>query len=123
MSTFTKAFLKVWDIHAPYKKCHMCFHPMPWMNNATLQSINSCNAAYCIDLHDRSLLNLIANKKLHNKTKYIIWLAKTEFVIHGLCSGMSYFFKNIKCCSGFIRVKNTLNPWPWAICTSRVFSK
>ena len=83
------------------------------MNKATLQSIHSRDAAYRVYLHDRSPLNLITYKKLRNETKRIIKLAKREFFIRGSRSGTSYFWKNIKCCSGLGRVKNVMNPWPW----------
>ena len=111
---FTKAFIKVWDAHAPFKKRRVRIRPTPWMNKATLQSIHSRDDAYRVYLHDRSPLNLITYKKLRNETKRIIRLTKREFFIRGSRSGTSYFWKNIKCCSGLGRVKNVMNPWPWA---------
>ena len=38
---FTKAFIKVWDAHALFKKRRAHLRPTPWMNKATLQSIHS----------------------------------------------------------------------------------
>ena len=124
VSEFTKAFIKVWDAHAPFKKRRVRISPTPWMNKATLQSIHSRDAAYRVYLHDRSPLNLITYKKLRNETKRIIRLAKREFFTRGSRSGTSYFWKKHQVLFWFRSGQKCYESLAVGyFCTSHVFSK
>jgi hypothetical protein len=109
---FTEAFLSIWSNHAPLITRRNRHRPTPWMTKEVLDYYHTRNKAYRSFLLSRSEQDLIRYKQLRNEATRQTRLAKRQFFMKGASSGTRHFWKNIKNCTGFGKLKTFVHPWP-----------
>ena len=83
-----------------------------WMTHNVLNSYHARNAAYRSCLRNRNEQSFMKYKQLRNEATRQTRLAKRLFFMHGARLGTRYFWKNIKDCTGYGKLKAFINPWP-----------
>lgn len=82
------------------------------MTHNVLNSYHARNAAYRSFLRNRNEQSFMKYKQLRNEATRQTRLAKRLFFMHGARLGTRYFWKNIKDCTGYGKLKAFINPWP-----------
>ena len=107
-----RQFLSIWNKYASIFSRRVCRQRTPWIVDNVTQLVHKCNAAYKQYIQSRTNANFINFKIARNAVTGTIRHAKCSFFSHGVHAGSRHFWKHVKECSGFGKIKTSVTPRP-----------